>query len=464
MKSKDKSSQKDDLSANPFLSKQWNGGVRPNETEEEAQLRARQLQEAHKISKQIDSNLHEARKAMEKRRKGVKILLLGQSESGKRAFSPKAFEGERQLWKTIIQLNIISSLRIIVETLAQDWESNGAYPRTPTDSPADGPARKLRRLRLTLSPLFFIGSNVLKLISPDCKDNCREVCVRGTEWKGLLKRRPRASSVSDAPEYSLASRRRSQSVVNQEIDPTSVLCGSRAEIIDLWADPLVRQTLQRHRVYLEQMPGFFLNDIARIATMDYLPSDSDIVRARIRTVGVEEHHFVFEKGAESNADVYITDVGGSRSQRATWVPYFDDVQAILFLAPLAFNQTLEEAVRVNRLEDSMMLWREICSSKLLAKANLILFFNKMDVLQATLAAGVEVRRYVPTYGDLPNDEQTVTKYFKEKFRTYHRRNSPQPRPFMCYETSAIDINSMAVLLIGVRESILRQHLREGDML
>lgn len=33
----------------------------------------------------------------------------------------------------------------------------------------------------------------------------------------------------------------------------------------------------------------------------------------------------------------------------------------------------------------------------------------MDVLRATLAAGVEVRRYVPTYGDLPNDEQTVTK-------------------------------------------------------
>jgi hypothetical protein len=53
---------------------------------------------------------------------------------------------------------------------------------------------------------------------------------------------------------------------------------------------------------------------------------------------------------------------------------------------------------------------------------------------------------------------------------------------MSYETSAIvrvtsatrlqlfrsprfqDINSMAVLLVGVRESILRQHLREGDMI
>lgn len=150
-----------------------------------------------------------------------------------------------------------SSLRIIIETLAMEWDSSSAYTnRTPPESSADGPARKLRRLRLTLSPLFFIGSNVLKLISPDCKDHCREVCVRGTEWKTLLRRRPRGSSVSSAHEnIGLASRRRSQSIVNQEIDPTSVLCGSRDEIIDLWADPLVRQTLERHKVYLEQMPG-----------------------------------------------------------------------------------------------------------------------------------------------------------------------------------------------------------------
>lgn len=112
----------------------------------------------------------------------------------------------------------------------------------------------------------------------------------------------------------------------------------------------------------------------------------------------------------------------------------------------------------------MILWRDICSLKLLAKANLILFFNKMDVLKRTLAAGVKVNKYVSTYGDLPNDDATVTKYFKEKFKTFHKRYSPQLRPFMCYETSAIDINSMAVLLIGVRESILRQHLQDGDMI
>jgi hypothetical protein len=34
------------------------------------------------------------------------------------------------------------------------------------------------------------------------------------------------------------------------------------------------------------------------------------------------------------------------------------VRAILFLAPLsAFNQTLEEQPTVNRVEDSLLLWR-----------------------------------------------------------------------------------------------------------
>ena len=33
----------------------------------------------------------------------------------------------------------------------------------------------------------------------------------------------------------------------------------------------------------------FLNDLDRIATRDYVVSDDDIVRARLRTVGIQEH-------------------------------------------------------------------------------------------------------------------------------------------------------------------------------
>ena len=75
----------------------------------------------------------------------------------------------------------------------------------------------------------------------------------------------------------------------------------------------------------------------------------DIVRARLRTLGVEEHRFTMESGALPGSEWYIYDVGGSRNNRPMWIPYFDDVQAIIFLAPLAFNLMLEEDPKVNRL-------------------------------------------------------------------------------------------------------------------
>ena len=40
----------------------------------------------------------------------------------------------------------------------------------------------------------------------------------------------------------------------------------------------------------------YLKDIDRIARPDYIPSDDDVVRARLRTVGVQEHRVVLETG------------------------------------------------------------------------------------------------------------------------------------------------------------------------
>ena len=79
----------------------------------------------------------------------------------------------------------------------------------------------------------------------------------------------------------------------------------------------------------------------RAPRADADPRADDIVRARLRTLGVEEHRFTMESGA-SGSEWYIYDVGGNRSMRPHWIPYFDDVQAIIFLAPLAFNLMLEE--------------------------------------------------------------------------------------------------------------------------
>ena len=85
------------------------------------------------------------------------------------------------------------------------------------------------------------------------------------------------------------------------------------------------------------------------------------------------------------------------------------MQAIIFLAPLTFNLALEEDPSVNRIEDSIIIWKAICSNRLLERTTIILFLNKMDVLSAALESGLQVKDYVTSYGDLPNDMPSVAK-------------------------------------------------------
>lgn len=51
----------------------------------------------------------------------------------------------------------------------------------------------------------------------------------------------------------------------------------------------------------------------------------------------------------------------------------------------------------------------ICSNKLLASVDLILFLNKMDILASHLKSGIQFNRYVPNYKDKPNDTEHVAK-------------------------------------------------------
>ena len=81
----------------------------------------------------------------------------------------------------------------------------------------------------------------------------------------------------------------------------------------------------------------YLNDHERVTSLHYLPSDGnfshsrflftlgpeidplpshtdDVLKARLKTVGVSEYKFQMEAGSEQGTEWRIIDVGGSRSQ------------------------------------------------------------------------------------------------------------------------------------------------------
>jgi guanine nucleotide-binding protein alpha-1 subunit len=173
-------------------------------------------------------------------------------------------------------------------------------------------------------------------------------------------------------------------------DPIHVLRQCAADMGLLWEDERVQDILRKRRARVEETPGFYLYDIARIVSPSYVPSIDDVLKARLKTLGVVEHRFspagpsqggtMFSKTAGQNeVDWLIYDVGGARNQRHVWAPFFDDVQALIFLAPIsAFDQVLTEDPDVNRMEDSMILWRTIVSNKVSAASFTISLRSKFQ--------------------------------------------------------------------------------------
>ena len=133
------------------------------------------------------------------------------------------------------------NIKRILEVLTEEWETTTVVaPNT----------RDLQRIRLGLSPLLFIETNLTKMISPgECASRHRDICVPpNSEWKSLIRSRRAGSPPSGrSPDRN----RRSQSGT----DPTSALAALKDDIITLWEDAGVQEVLQKRNVRLEEMPG-----------------------------------------------------------------------------------------------------------------------------------------------------------------------------------------------------------------
>ena len=82
----------------------------------------------------------------------------------------------------------------------------------------------------------------------------------------------------------------------------------------------------------------FLDDLDRLGRKDYMPTEQDILRTRVKTTGIVEVHFSFK-----NLNFKLFDVGGQRSERKKWIHCFEDVTAIIFCVAMSeYDQVLHE--------------------------------------------------------------------------------------------------------------------------
>lgn len=228
---------------------------------------------------------------------------------------------------------------------------------------------------------------------------------------------------------------------------------------------------------------FLLTDLQRVTSPDYVPTDDDIICCRLRTTGVTEYALTFPTGMDEECgegskgglrsklprisfgkEWIMYDVGGARTNRYAWQSYFENVNAIIFLAPIScFDERLLEDTRINRLEDSFLLWKSIVSSRFFVKTTMVVFLNKVDILRRKLEEGRMVNKFLPSYGTRENEWKVVVKYLRDKFKEMSRQFSPQPRVVYLYSTSVINTKATSQTLKSVRDGILREHLVSAEL-
>lgn len=189
-------------------------------------------------------------------------------------------------------------------------------------------------------------------------------------------------------------------------------------IIELWKDPGVRECFSRSREYqLNDSAQYYFDSITRIGSRNYIPSDQDVLRSRVKTTGITETTFQI-----GELKYRMFDVGGQRSERKKWcVPFsprrrrrppppqdssltfpvlarrihcFENVTAILFLVAISeYDQMLYEDEAINRMQEALVLFDSICNSRWFVRTSIILFLNKVRRLSLPLSLSLlPVRR------------------------------------------------------------------------
>ncbi|XP_072169332.1 guanine nucleotide-binding protein G(o) subunit alpha-like [Diadema setosum] len=219
----------------------------------------------------------------------------------------------------------------------------------------------------------------------------------------------------------------------------------------LWSDSGLQEIFSRAREYqLNDSAKYFLDNLDRIGSPDYLPNEQDILRTRVKTTGIVETHFTFK-----NLHFRLFDVGGQRSERKKWIHCFEDVTAIIFCVALSgYDQRLLEDDVTNRMQESLKLFDSICNNKWFTDTSIILFLNKKDLFEEKIQKSPLVICF-PEYTGA-NEYLPAAGYIQLQFEAL---NKSANKEIYTHMTCATDTNNIQFVFDAVTDTIIANNLR-----
>ncbi|KAI9493788.1 putative guanine nucleotide-binding protein alpha-2 subunit [Zychaea mexicana] len=177
---------------------------------------------------------------------------------------------------------------------------------------------------------------------------------------------------------------------------------------ELWNDSGIQKICQMGNQFaLHDNIQYYYEQLDTLWKPTYVPSEQDIVRCRVKTIGI------VETTVYMGALTYqIVDVGGQRSERRKWIHCFEDITAIIFVVAMSgYDKCMIEDW--NSMIDAMMLFENISNSHWFQKTSMILLMNKVDIFRKKIKYS-PIATYFDDYKGGDDYDKAIT-YFKSRF-------------------------------------------------
>jgi len=224
------------------------------------------------------------------------------------------------------------------------------------------------------------------------------------------------------------------------------------DIEQLWNDEGIQATFKRSNEFqLNDSANYYFDEIKRITKPEYIPTQPDVLRSRVRTTGIVETKFSIK-----DMKFKMFDVGGQRNERKKWIHCFQGVTAVIFCVGLSeYDQKLFEDNTQNRMVESMLLFDEICNSRWFVDTDIILFLNKTDLFKEKLK-NKDLSVLFPDYKGGQNYE-VASKFILDKFKAL---NKNAHKTIYHHYTTATDTDNIRVVFNIVTDIIMNRILNE----
>lgn len=201
-------------------------------------------------------------------------------------------------------------------------------------------------------------------------------------------------------------------------------------LIELWNDNgMVTHLLnQKNSLYYFDGVEWFcrLDTLERMKSVEYFPTETDILRSRKKTTGINKIRL------ESKTMKYeFIDVGGQQNERRKWKVCFKEADILLYIVSLSdFDEVIWEDNSINRMKEALETFEQTVNNDYFSDTPLVVVFNKEDLLVKKIQEKDTLKENFPDYkGD--KDPAIALQFIQDMFLNLYKGNPEKLHHLHC---------------------------------